>query len=66
MAEHRAGATGWTTERSASDEVEYRARWLIARALEAVLGWITAHGDSDEKARAAGADIVYAGCPRPS
>jgi hypothetical protein len=48
---------GWTTERSASDEVEYRARWLIARALEAVLGWIT-DGDSDE--RPALPDIVYA------
>ena len=47
---------GWTTERSVSDEVEYRARWLIARALEAVLGWIT-EGDSDEKP--ALPDIVY-------
>ena len=47
---------GWTTDRSASDEAEYRARWLIARALEAVLGWIT-DGDSDE--RPALPDIVY-------
>jgi hypothetical protein len=47
---------GWTTERGAGDEVEYRARWLIARALEAVLGWIT-DGESDE--RPALPDIVY-------
>ncbi len=50
---------GWTTERSASDEVEYRARWLIARALEAVLGWI-AEGDCTEKTELPVADIVYA------
>ena len=50
---------GWTTERSASDEVEYRARWLIARALEAVLGWIIA-GRQRREGRAAGGDIVYA------
>jgi hypothetical protein len=50
---------GWTAERSASDEVEYRARWLIARALEAVLGWI-AEDDSTEKTALPVADIVYA------
>jgi hypothetical protein len=50
---------GWGTERSASDETEYRGRWLIARALEAVLGWI-AEGDSTEKSALPVADIVYA------
>ena len=55
---------GWTTERSASDEVEYRARWLIARALEAVLGWIT-DGDSDEKPALPVRHRVLR-CPRPS
>lgn len=51
---------GWDLERSASIDSEYRGRWLISRALEAVLGWIADPGTDGKPAELPMADIVYA------
>lgn len=54
---------GWDAERSASsvrNQGEYRSQWLIARALEVVLGWIADTSIDRKPAELPVADMVYA------
>jgi hypothetical protein len=52
--------TGWDDERSNSADAEYRAQWLISRALEAVLGWIADESTGITSAELPLDDMVYA------